>query len=47
MFVNIYPVVSYRGAAEKAGFKVLRIINEPSAALLAYDIGQTSHSEQR
>uniref|UniRef100_A0A4W4EBH0 Heat shock 70 kDa protein 14 n=1 Tax=Electrophorus electricus TaxID=8005 RepID=A0A4W4EBH0_ELEEL len=29
-----------RNAAEKAGFNVLRLIHEPSAALLAYGIGQ-------
>ncbi|XP_067110721.1 heat shock 70 kDa protein 14 [Osmerus mordax] len=29
-----------REAAEAAGFRVLRLIHEPAAALLAYDIGQ-------
>uniref|UniRef100_A0A4W5M5J7 Heat shock protein 14 n=1 Tax=Hucho hucho TaxID=62062 RepID=A0A4W5M5J7_9TELE len=29
-----------RAAAEAAGFRVLRLIHEPAAALLAYDIGQ-------
>lgn len=29
-------------AAKKAGFNVLQVINEPAAALLAYNIGQTS-----
>ncbi|XP_074644815.1 heat shock 70 kDa protein 14-like isoform X2 [Tubulanus polymorphus] len=31
--------------AELAGFNILRVINEPSAALLAYDIGQTDIHE--
>jgi len=34
-----------REAATKAGFNVLRIINEPSATLLAYGIGQKDVSE--
>ncbi|XP_062850983.1 heat shock 70 kDa protein 14 isoform X2 [Trichomycterus rosablanca] len=33
-----------RNAAEEAGFNVLRLIHEPSAALLAYGIGQDSPS---
>ncbi|CAD5122203.1 DgyrCDS10648 [Dimorphilus gyrociliatus] len=34
-------------AAKNGGFKVLRLINEPSAALLAYDLGQdNSHESQ-
>ncbi|KAL7882521.1 hypothetical protein SRHO_G00001790 [Serrasalmus rhombeus] len=33
-----------RNAAEGAGFNVLRLIHEPSAALLAYGIGQESPS---
>ncbi|XP_076861340.1 heat shock 70 kDa protein 14 [Brachyhypopomus gauderio] len=33
-----------RNAAEQAGFNVLRLIHEPSAALLAYGIGQDSPS---
>ncbi|KAF0039183.1 hypothetical protein F2P81_009667 [Scophthalmus maximus] len=33
-----------REAAEAAGFHVLRLIHEPAAALLAYDIGQDCHS---
>ncbi|KAK7879592.1 hypothetical protein WMY93_033695 [Mugilogobius chulae] len=33
-----------REAAEAAGFHVLRLIHEPAAALLAYNIGQDSHS---
>lgn len=33
-----------RRAAEEAGFNVLRLIHEPSAALLAYGIGQDSPS---
>lgn len=33
-----------RNAAERAGFNVLRLIHEPSAALLAYGIGQDSPS---
>uniref|UniRef100_A0A8C6TB73 Heat shock protein 14 n=1 Tax=Neogobius melanostomus TaxID=47308 RepID=A0A8C6TB73_9GOBI len=32
-----------REAAEAAGFHVLRLIHEPAAALLAYNIGQESH----
>lgn len=32
-----------RDAAEAAGFHVLRLIHEPAAALLAYNIGQDSH----
>ena len=34
-----------REAATKAGFNVLRIINEPSATLLAYGVGQKDVSE--
>jgi molecular chaperone DnaK (HSP70) len=34
-----------REAATKAGFNVLRIISEPSAALLAYNIGQLDVTE--
>ncbi|XP_020494448.2 heat shock 70 kDa protein 14 [Labrus bergylta] len=33
-----------REAAEAAGFHVLRLIHEPAAALLAYDVGQESSS---
>ncbi|XP_028401441.1 heat shock 70 kDa protein 14-like [Dendronephthya gigantea] len=33
-----------RSAAEKAGFRVLRIIHEPSAAALAYGVGQDDPS---
>uniref|UniRef100_A0A665W913 Heat shock 70 kDa protein 14 n=1 Tax=Echeneis naucrates TaxID=173247 RepID=A0A665W913_ECHNA len=33
-----------REAAEAAGFHVLRLIHEPAAALLAYNIGQECHS---
>ncbi|KAM3587493.1 uncharacterized protein V6R79_006814 [Siganus canaliculatus] len=33
-----------REAAEAAGFRVLRLIHEPAAALLAYDIGQDCSS---
>uniref|UniRef100_A0A3B4XY95 Heat shock protein 14 n=1 Tax=Seriola lalandi dorsalis TaxID=1841481 RepID=A0A3B4XY95_SERLL len=33
-----------REAAEAAGFHVLRLIHEPAAALLAYNIGQDCHS---
>ncbi|XP_035767462.1 heat shock 70 kDa protein 14 [Neolamprologus brichardi] len=36
-----------RNAAEAAGFNVLRLIHEPAAALLAYDIGQESPSGKR
>ncbi|KAK3612027.1 hypothetical protein CHS0354_021703 [Potamilus streckersoni] len=35
-----------RQAATKAGFKVLRLISEPSAAVLASDLGQKDISEQ-
>lgn len=37
----------YRKAAEDAGFKVLRLIHEPTAAVLAYGIGQDSPSGKR
>ena len=30
----------FRAAAKEAGFSVLRVINEATAALLAYDVGQ-------
>lgn len=36
-----------REAAEAAGFHVLRLIHEPAAALLAYDIGQDCSSGRR
>lgn len=36
-----------RQAAESAGFDVLRLIHEPSAALLAYGIGQDSSLGKR
>uniref|UniRef100_A0A669C0M4 Heat shock protein 14 n=1 Tax=Oreochromis niloticus TaxID=8128 RepID=A0A669C0M4_ORENI len=36
-----------RNAAEAAGFNVLRLIHEPAAALLAYNIGQESPSGKR
>lgn len=36
-----------REAAEAAGFRVLRLIHEPAAALLAYDIGQECSSGKR
>lgn len=39
--------VSCREAAEAAGFHVLRLIHEPAAALLAYNIGQDSSSGKR
>lgn len=45
---NIYrnvKLIYCRKAATKAGFNVLRIINEPSAALLAYGIGQKDPAE--
>uniref|UniRef100_A0A0B7AG43 Heat shock 70 kDa protein 14 n=1 Tax=Arion vulgaris TaxID=1028688 RepID=A0A0B7AG43_9EUPU len=32
-------------AATKAGFNILRVINEPSAALLAFDVGQLDPTE--
>ncbi|KAM4570376.1 heat shock 70 kDa protein 14 [Odontesthes bonariensis] len=35
-----------RQAAEAAGFHVLRMIHEPAAALLAYDIGQDCSTEK-
>ena len=37
---------SFRYAAEKAGFDVLRVISEPCAAVLAYDIGQVENKEK-
>lgn len=37
----------HRDAAEAAGFHVLRLIHEPAAALLAYDIGQSSSCGRR
>lgn len=43
----IVTSVSFRNAAEAAGFNVLRLIHEPAAALLAYDIGQESPSGKR
>ncbi|XP_050413388.1 heat shock 70 kDa protein 14 [Patella vulgata] len=33
-------------SAVKAGFNVLRLINEPAAAALAYDLGQENHNEE-
>lgn len=36
-----------RDAAEGAGLNVLRLIHEPAAALLAYDIGQECSSGRR
>uniref|UniRef100_A0A672H5N9 Heat shock 70 kDa protein 14 n=1 Tax=Salarias fasciatus TaxID=181472 RepID=A0A672H5N9_SALFA len=36
-----------RDAAEAAGFHVLRLIHEPAAALLSYNIGQESSSGKR
>ncbi|GFN74918.1 heat shock 70 kda protein 14-like [Plakobranchus ocellatus] len=33
-------------AATKAGFNILRVITEPSAALLAFDVGQLDHTER-
>ena len=43
--VGLLLLVSFRTAAEKAGFSVLRIISEPSAAVLAHNIGQENPSE--
>lgn len=37
----------HRDAAEAAGFHVLRLIHEPAAALLAYNIGQDCSSGRR
>ena len=34
-----------RLCAEKGGFNVLRVVDETSAAALAYDIGQQNHHE--
>ncbi len=34
-----------RASAEDGGFNVLRVIDETSAAVLAYDIGQVNHHE--
>uniref|UniRef100_A0A6Q2Y0F7 Heat shock protein 14 n=1 Tax=Esox lucius TaxID=8010 RepID=A0A6Q2Y0F7_ESOLU len=39
--------VALREAAEAAGFRVLRLIHEPAAALLAYGIGQDCPSGKR
>ncbi|XP_071082018.1 heat shock 70 kDa protein 14-like [Haliotis cracherodii] len=36
---------TFSEAATKAGFNILRLINEASAAALAYDLGQMDHSE--
>jgi len=33
------------GSAKKAGFNILRVINQPSAALLAFDVGQLDQTE--
>ncbi|XP_005090872.1 heat shock 70 kDa protein 14 [Aplysia californica] len=32
--------------AKKAGFNILRVINEPSAAMLAFDVGQLDQTER-
>ncbi|CAL1539004.1 unnamed protein product [Lymnaea stagnalis] len=32
-------------AAKRAGFNILRVINEPSAAMLAFDVGQLDQTE--
>lgn len=46
--VKCDAVVPYhREAAAAAGFNVLRLIHEPSAALLAYGIGQDSPTGKR
>lgn len=37
----------HREAAAAAGFNVMRLIHEPSAALLAYGIGQDSPTGKR
>lgn len=37
----------YSQAATQGGFSILRLIPEPCAALLAYDIGQTEISPER
>lgn len=37
----------HREAAAVAGFNVMRLIHEPSAALLAYGIGQDSPTGKR
>lgn len=42
-----FVFVLCREAAEAAGFHVLRLIHEPAAALLAYNIGQDSSSGKR
>ena len=34
-----------RTCAEKGGFNVLRVIDETSAVVLAYDVGQINHHE--
>jgi len=38
----IVPVFLFlSSAAKQAGFNILRMISEPSAAVLAYDLGQS------
>lgn len=51
--INVYAVTCFymcvwyfRECASKAGFSVLRTINEPVAALLAYDLGQMDNTLQ-
>lgn len=44
---RVMHFLSCREAAEAAGFNVLRLIHEPSAALLAYNIGQDFPSGKR
>lgn len=45
--VFLFLFVLCRDAAEAAGFRVLRLIHEPAAALLAYNIGQDCSSGKR
>lgn len=46
-FPGFLFIFVFRDAAEAAGFRVLRLIHEPAAGLLAYNIGQESSSGRR
>lgn len=43
----IMLISNYSDAAAGAGFNVLRLISEPVAALMAYDLGQADNSIER
>jgi molecular chaperone DnaK (HSP70) len=47
VILNSLKQFVHREAAGAAGFNVLRLIHEPSAALLAYGIGQASPTGKR